>query len=71
MGKLLIQESIWQSFISKLKTRIENLTVGTAFDHQADVGSPTNKVMVSNIADAVAQAKTRGLEVSIIHRNSN
>ncbi|KAJ9583592.1 hypothetical protein L9F63_022065, partial [Diploptera punctata] len=61
---VLIQESIWVTFTSKLRSRIEQLQVGTAFDHQADIGSPVDKKLVLDVTNAIRLAHIRGLEVT-------
>lgn len=63
MGRLFVQESIWDNFVSRLRSRIDQLRVGEAFDHLADVGSPLTKDIIADLAAATAVAKKNGLEV--------
>lgn len=63
MGRLFVQESIWDDFVSRLRIRIDHVRVGEAFDHLADVGSPLTKDIIADLAAATAVAKKNGLEV--------
>lgn len=63
LGRLFVQESIWDEFVSKLCAHVDLLCVGEAFDHLADVGSPLTKDVVANLAAAVSVARKNGLEV--------
>lgn len=63
MGRLFVQESIWDDFVSRLRSRIDHLRVGEAFDHLADVGSPLTKDIIADLAAATAVAKKNGIEV--------
>jgi acyl-CoA reductase-like NAD-dependent aldehyde dehydrogenase len=63
VGRLFVQESIWDDFVSRLRVRIDHLRVGDAFDRLADVGSPLSKRIVADLAAATAVAQKNGLEV--------
>jgi acyl-CoA reductase-like NAD-dependent aldehyde dehydrogenase len=63
VGRLFVQESIWDDFVSKLCACVDRLHVGEAFDHLADVGSPLTKDIISNLAVATSVAQKNGLEV--------
>lgn len=63
VGRLFVQESIWDDFVSRLRVRIDHVRVGEAFDHLADVGSPLTKDIIADLAAATSVAKKNGLEV--------
>jgi acyl-CoA reductase-like NAD-dependent aldehyde dehydrogenase len=63
VGWLFVQESIWDDILSRLCIHIDQLRVGEAFDHLADVGSPLTKDIIADLAAATSVAKKNGLEV--------
>jgi aldehyde dehydrogenase (NAD+) len=52
-SRLLVQESIEDKFIAKLKTRMESLRIGHALDKAIDIGAVVDKNQLQTIADYV------------------
>lgn len=65
LGQLFVQESIWENFVSRLRTRVGCLRVGDAFDHLADVGSPLTKDIIADLTVVTSLAQKNGLEVPV------
>ena len=65
LGQLFVQESIWENFVSRLRTRVGRLRVGDAFDHLADVGSPLTKDIIADLTVVTSLAEKNGLEVPV------
>jgi acyl-CoA reductase-like NAD-dependent aldehyde dehydrogenase len=65
LGQLFVQESIWENFVSRLRTRVGHLRVGDAFDHLADVGSPLTKDIIADLTVVTSLAQKNGLEVPV------
>lgn len=65
LGQLFVQESIWDNFVSRLRTRVGCLHVGDAFDHLADVGSPLTKDIIADLTVVTSLAQKNGLEVPV------
>jgi 5-carboxymethyl-2-hydroxymuconic-semialdehyde dehydrogenase len=65
LGKLFVQESIWDDFVSRLRTRVSRLRVGETFDHLADVGPPLTKDVIADLTAVTSLAQKNGLEVPV------
>jgi aldehyde dehydrogenase (NAD+) len=62
-SRLLVQESIEERFIAKVKTRMENLRVGSPLDKSMDVGALVDPVQQQRIHGLVEAARSEGCEV--------
>jgi aldehyde dehydrogenase (NAD+) len=59
-SRLLVQESIAERFISKLKTRMGTLRVGDPLDKNTDVGAINSAAQLGRIRELVAAGETEG-----------
>ena len=62
-SRLLVQESIEERFIAKVKARMENLRVGSPLDKSMDVGALVDPVQQQRIHGLVEAARAEGCEV--------
>ena len=62
-SRLLIQESIQDEFLRKLKRRMENLRVGDPMDKNTDVGAINSKAQLNKIGSLVKQGVKEGGEL--------
>ena len=62
-SRLLVQESINDAFIGKLKARLQTLRVGPPLDKAIDVGAVVAPVQLERIAALVAQGVAEGAKV--------
>jgi aldehyde dehydrogenase (NAD+) len=62
-SRLLVQESIEERFIAKVKARMENLRVGSPLDKSMDVGALVDPVQQQRIHGLVEAARSEGCEV--------
>ncbi|MDQ2819796.1 MAG: aldehyde dehydrogenase family protein [Pseudomonadota bacterium] len=62
-SRLLVQESIEERFVAKVKARMENLRVGSPLDKSMDVGALVDPVQQQRIHGLVEAARTEGCEV--------
>jgi aldehyde dehydrogenase (NAD+) len=62
-SRLLVQESIAEMFVSKLKNRIDVLRVGNPLDKNTDVGAINSKVQLDRISELVDSGVTAGAEM--------
>lgn len=62
-SRLLVQESIEERFIAKVKARMENLRVGSPLDKSMDVGALVDPVQQQRIHGLVESARAEGCEV--------
>lgn len=62
-SRLLVQESIEDRFIAKVKARMENLRVGSPLDKSMDVGALVDPVQQQRIHGLVESARAEGCEV--------
>ncbi|XP_068081426.1 aldehyde dehydrogenase family 16 member A1 isoform X2 [Anabrus simplex] len=58
---LLVQESVFEAFVKKLKTR--TIHIGNAFDKNADIGQPIDKKIINNVSEIISAARQNGTEV--------
>lgn len=59
-SRLLVQESIKEIFLKKLKRRMESLRVGNPLDKNTDIGAINSREQLEKIQGLVARAKTEG-----------
>ncbi|HEV7346398.1 MAG TPA: aldehyde dehydrogenase family protein [Devosia sp.] len=59
-SRLLVQESIEERFIAKLKTRMATLRVGDPLDKSIDIGAMVAPVQVERIQDLMKRGKAEG-----------
>jgi aldehyde dehydrogenase (NAD+) len=62
-SRLLVQESIHDRFIARLKARLETLRVGHPLDKAIDVGAIVDKVQLERIRALVAKGVEEGAEI--------
>ncbi|HEY5613812.1 MAG TPA: aldehyde dehydrogenase family protein [Lysobacter sp.] len=62
-SRLLVQESVEQRFLAKLRARMANLTVGSPLDKSTDIGALVDPVQQQRIAGLVETARSEGCEV--------
>ena len=62
-SRLLVQESIADRFLNKLKRRMSRLIVGTSLDKNTDIGAIVSKVQLERITKLVEQGESEGAEV--------
>jgi aldehyde dehydrogenase (NAD+) len=62
-SRLLVQESIADLFVAKLKNRIDVLRVGNPLDKNTDVGAINSKAQLDRIGELVDSGVTAGAEM--------
>jgi aldehyde dehydrogenase (NAD+) len=62
-SRLLVQESIYEPVISKLKRRMGTLRVGDPLDKNTDVGAINSKQQLEKIKELVAAGEEEGAEI--------
>jgi len=62
-SRLLVQESVHDAFIDKLKRRLETLRVGSPLDKAIDVGAIVDRVQLDRITKLVKQGEAEGASV--------
>ena len=62
-SRLLVQESIAEMFVTKLKNRIDVLRVGNPLDKNTDVGAINSKAQLDRISELVDSGVTAGAEM--------
>ncbi len=62
-SRLLVQESIYEPLIEKLKRRISTLRVGDPLDKNTDVGAINSKAQLEKIRELVASGEEEGAEI--------
>jgi aldehyde dehydrogenase (NAD+) len=62
-SRLLVQESIYEPVVQKLKRRLETLRVGDPLDKNTDVGAINSKQQLDKITELVATGKEEGAEI--------
>ncbi len=62
-SRLLVQESIYERFVAKLKTRIDTLRVGNPLDKNTDVGAINSKAQLDRITELVDAGVTGGAKM--------
>jgi aldehyde dehydrogenase (NAD+) len=62
-SRLLVQESVYDRFIAKVKARMQNLRVGLPLDKSNDIGALVDPVQQQRIHGLVESARAEGCEV--------
>jgi aldehyde dehydrogenase (NAD+) len=62
-SRLLVQESIYEATIDKLKRRLQTLRVGDPLDKNTDVGAINSQVQLEKIQELVASGEEEGAEI--------
>jgi aldehyde dehydrogenase (NAD+) len=62
-SRLLVQESIYEPVIEKLKLRLKTLRVGDPLDKNTDVGAINSKQQLDKIKELVAAGEEEGAEI--------
>ena len=62
-SRLLVQESIYEPAIEKLKRRLATLRVGDPLDKNTDVGAINSRQQLDKIAELVASGEEEGAEI--------
>ena len=62
-SRLLVQESVYEKFIGKVKTRMQNLRVGSPLDKSNDIGALVDPVQQQRIHGLVESARAEGCDV--------
>ncbi|KAI8506700.1 hypothetical protein Bbelb_151410, partial [Branchiostoma belcheri] len=62
-SRLLVQESVFNPFITKLKSRMNHLRVGDSLDKCIDMGALVDESQMKTIKEYVEEARKEGAEV--------
>jgi aldehyde dehydrogenase (NAD+) len=62
-SRLLVQESIYEPLLEKLKHRLSTLRVGDPLDKNTDVGAINSKAQLEKIRELVASGEDEGAEI--------
>ena len=62
-SRLLVQESVADEFVERLRTRVETLRVGDPMDKNTDVGAINSKVQLDRITALVDAGSAEGAEI--------
>jgi aldehyde dehydrogenase (NAD+) len=62
-SRLLVQESIAEALVAKLKRRLTTLRVGDPLDKNTDVGAINSKAQLEKIRELVASGEEEGAEI--------
>jgi len=62
-SRLLVQESIYEPLLDKLKRRLTTLRVGDPLDKNTDVGAINSKAQLEKIRELVASGEEEGAEI--------
>src|SRR5256886_1259077 len=62
-SRLLVQESIYEPLIEKLKRRLSTLRVGDPLDKNTDVGAINSRAQLDRIKELVASGEAEGAEI--------
>jgi aldehyde dehydrogenase (NAD+) len=62
-SRLLVQESIYEPVISKLKRRLQTLRVGDPLDKNTDVGAINSRAQLDKIEELVRSGEQEGAEI--------
>ncbi len=62
-SRLLVQESVYDRFIAKVKHRMQNLRVGSPLDKSNDIGALVDPVQQQRIHGLVEAARAEGCEI--------
>ena len=59
-SRLLVQESIYEATIGKLKRRLETLRLGDPLDKNTDIGAINSQAQLEKITELVESGKAEG-----------
>ncbi len=62
-SRLLVQESVYEDVVRKLKRRMNTLRVGDPLDKNTDVGAINNREQLDKIRELVASGEEEGAEI--------
>ena len=62
-SRLLVQESIYEPLVDKLKRRLSTLRVGDPLDKNTDVGAINSRAQLERIEELVASGRDEGAEI--------
>jgi aldehyde dehydrogenase (NAD+) len=62
-SRLLVQESIYEPLVEKLKRRLQTLRVGDPLDKNTDVGAINSRMQLEKITELVESGKEEGAEI--------
>jgi aldehyde dehydrogenase (NAD+) len=62
-SRLLVQESIYEPLVEKLKRRLTTLRVGDPLDKNTDVGAINSRMQLERIEELVASGREEGAEI--------
>src|SRR5213076_1468675 len=62
-SRLLVQESVAEPLVAKLKRRLETLRVGDPLDKNTDVGAINSRAQLDRITELVASGEQEGAEL--------
>ncbi len=62
-SRLLVQESIYEPLVAKLKRRLETLRVGDPLDKNTDVGAINSRMQLEKIQELVEAGEQEGAEI--------
>ena len=62
-SRLLVQESIYEATVAKLKRRLETLRLGDPLDKNTDIGAINSKMQLDKITELVESGKDEGAEI--------
>ncbi|MEO5902409.1 MAG: aldehyde dehydrogenase family protein, partial [Gemmatimonadaceae bacterium] len=62
-SRLLVQESIYEPFVKKLRNRVDTLRVGNPLDKNTDVGAINSKAQLERITELVEAGNTGGAKM--------
>jgi aldehyde dehydrogenase (NAD+) len=62
-SRLLVQESIYEPLVAKLKRRLATLRVGDPLDKNTDVGAINSRMQLDKIKELVASGEEEGAEI--------
>jgi aldehyde dehydrogenase (NAD+) len=62
-SRLLVQESVYERFLNKVRARMENLRLGAPLDKSSDIGALVDPVQRQRIAALVDSARSEGCGV--------
>ena len=62
-SRLLVQESVADELVDRLKTRLSTLRVGDPLDKNTDVGAINSKSQLEKITELVASGVAEGAEL--------
>ena len=62
-SKLIIQESVFEDFCNKLKTKLSHYRIGHSLDKTIDMGAIVSQDQLKSITKYVDEAKEEGAEV--------